>query len=330
MKGAEKRDVNSEIAEIFYEMADIFEIQDIKWKPQAYRIAAQTLESLSESVSSLYREGGVKELEELPGIGKGLAKKIIQYLKNGKIDEHEKLKKSIPAGIYGMMQIPGIGGKKASLFYHKLKIKSVKELEKAAKSHKLIGMPGFKEKAEEKILEGIEIMKGQKGRMLLAEAERISKPILNAIKKIQEVKEAVIAGSFRRKKPTIGDLDILVRADNKSHKKIMDLILKMKFVDKILGKGEEKSTIITSEGLQIDVRVFNDEEFGAGLLYFTGDKQHNIWLRKIAIKKGWKLNEYGLFDKNGKRIAGKNEMEIYDLLGVKFVNPEKRIGELRI
>jgi DNA polymerase (family 10) len=327
-KGAESKkniSINSEISGIFYEMADILEMQNVKWKPQAYRMASQTLESLYISVSEIYKKEGEKGIENLPGIGEGIAKKIIQYIKEKKIDEHEKLRKSIPAGIYEMMQIPGVGAKKASLFYNKLGIKNIQQLKKAIEQHRLLGLPGFKERAESKILEGIELMKGEKGRMPWKEAEKIAKPILGEIQKLPEVKEAIIAGSFRRKKSTIMDLDFAVKTNKPEI--VLKKFVKMKFVKQILGIKKEKAIIITKQGVQVDIRVFTNEEFGAGLLYFTGDKQHNIWLRRIAIKKGWKLNEYGLFDKKGKRIAGKTEEEIYGKLGVKTPLPEKRIGK---
>lgn len=322
------RQANFAIAEIFYEMANIFEIQNVKWKPQAYRIAAQTLESLGKNIEDIYISGGIKELEELPGIGEGLAKKIIQYIKTGKIEEHEKLKKSIPAGIYNMMRIPGVGGKKAILFYNKFGIKSIDELERAAREHKLLGMKGFKEKSEENIIEGIALMKQQIGRVPLKKAKAVAEKIIKELKKIKEVKEAIAAGSIRREKPTIRDIDIVVGTP--VPEKVLRAFVKMPFVKKILGIGKEKAIIIHKSRMQVDIRVFTDEEFGAGLLYFTGDKQHNIWLRRIAIKNGWKLNEYGLFDnKTGKRIAGRSEEEIYKKLGVRMLEPEKRIGETK-
>lgn len=321
------REINFRIAEIFYEMADILQIKNVQWKPQAYIIAGQTLESLNENIEDIYVSGGIKALEELPGIGEGLAKKIIQYIETGKIEEHEKLKKSIPAGIYGMMRIPGVGAKKASLFYNKLGIKNISELENAALKHKLLGLPGFKERAEKKIIEGIAIMKGQKGRISLREAGKIASAIIKEVKKLKEVSECVAAGSLRRKKSTIGDIDIVIKTN--SPEKVLARFVKMSFVKDVLGMGKEKAIIILKQGIQADARVFTDDEFGAGLLYFTGDKNHNIWLRKIAISKGWKLNEYGLFDKKEKRIAGRTEEEIYDKLGVKFVEPSKRIGEVK-
>jgi DNA polymerase (family 10) len=187
-------------------------------------------------------------------------------------------------------------------------------------------LPGFREKAESKIIEGIALMKSKPGRISFKKAEKIALRIVKEIKKLKEVKEAIPAGSLRRKKETIGDIDIVIKTGNPEM--VLKKFVKMKFVKEILGVGTEKATIIAKEGLQVDARVFTDKEFGAGLLYFTGDKGHNIWLRKLAIKKGLKLNEYGLFDKQGKRIAGKSEEEIYSKLGLKYINPEKRIGEV--
>jgi DNA polymerase (family 10) len=318
---------NLAIAEIFYEMAEILEFKNVKWKPQAYRLAAQTLESLREDVHDIYSNGGEKALEELPGIGEGLATKIIQYILNEKIAEFEKLKKSLPAGLYEIMQVPGIGAKKANLFYNNLGIKNIKQLKKAAEEKKLIGLPGFKEKAEENILEGIELFEGKSERMPFRVAEKIANDILKEVRKLPGVDEAVAAGSIRRKKSTIGDIDIIVRTTKPES--VLKKFVGMKFVLKVLGVGKEKATIITKDKIQVDVRVFTNEEFGAGLLYFTGDKQHNIWLRKVAIKKSLKLNEYGLFEnKTAKRIAGETEEGIYAKLGLKFVKPENRIGEV--
>jgi len=328
-KGEKNKSNNSDLAGIFYEMAEILELKQVKWKPQAYIAAAQTMESLGEDVSEIYKKKGRNGLLELPGIGEALADKIIRYLGERKIDEYERLKKSVPAGLYEMMKIPGVGAKKAMLFYNKLGIKSIDELGRAAEEHKLLGLRGFKEKSEQKIIEGIEMMKGEQKRISLKDAERLAKPILAGLGKIKEIKETIVAGSFRRKKSSIRDFDIILMAEEKNHEKILNSFTKMSFVKEVLGKGREKATIITKDGIQVDARVFTDKEFGTGLLYFTGDKGHNIWLRKIAIKKGWKLNEYGLFDGKGKRIAGKNEEEVYNKLGLDYIEPEKRIGEVR-
>lgn len=314
--------VNWKIARIFYQIADILELKNDRWRPQAYRIAAQTLESLKEPVNEIYVRKGERGLMELPGIGEALARKIIQYIETKKIDKLENLKKTIPQGLYEMMLIPGIGVKKAKLFYSR-GIKTIKQLKNAAEKHELLQIAGFKKRAEEKILEGIK-SKGIESRISLKQAEKIANRMLKEIKKIKDVKKIEIAGSVRRKKSSIRDFDFVVLTDNSE--KVASRIVKMSFVREVIGKGKEKLTIITKEGRQADFRFFNEDEYGAGLLYFTGDKGHNIWLRTIAIKLGYKLNEYGLF-KNNKRIAGKNEQEIYKALGVKMPKPEKRIGE---
>ncbi len=323
--GSEKMSLNEKIAEIFYEMADILALEKVKWKPGAYIVAAQTLESLKQDVQDIYLKKGIKGLEELPGIGEKLAQKIIQYIETEKIDEHERLKKTIPAGVYQMMKIPGIGAKKAWIFFHELGIKNIDQLDQAVKKHKLRGVKGFKEKTEENILQGIEILKSEKEKMSLKEAEKLSNSIISQLKKLPSVQEAVPAGSLRRKKSKIRDLDIVIKSD--SPEKITNAFVKMSFVSRVIGQGPSKATIISKDNTQIDIRVFPDDEFGAGLLYFTGDKQHNIWLRKIAIRKGLKLNEYGLFQAD-KKIAGKTEEEIYKALGLKMHRPEDRIGEI--
>lgn len=321
---------NLELAEIFYEMAELFQLKNVKWKPQAYIVVAQMLESMPGDVSKIYKHGGQDAIEELPGVGSGIAKKIIQYIQEKRIDEYENLRASIPAPMYEMMQIPGVGAKKALLFYNKLGIKNIDELYRAAEEHRLLCLPGFKERAEQKILEGINLFKSKKPRMPLKKAEKLANSIISELKNLPEIKEVVAAGSLRRKKPTVGDIDIIIRAGKPES--ALKKFVRMKFVKEILGAGKEKATIIMKNGVQADARAFTDEEFGAGLLYFTGDKQHNIWLRKRAIKKGLKLNEYGLFDKKtGKRIAGESEEEIYRKLGIsKIPAPEKRIGEISV
>jgi DNA polymerase (family 10) len=323
---AKKRNHNNlEIAEIFYRMAEIYELKKVRWKPQAYRIAAQTLESSKQDVSGIYKEKGEKGIDDLSGIGPALSRKIIQYIKTGKIDAYEKLKKTVPQGIFEMMSLEGIGAKKASLFYKK-GIRNVEDLKKAARQHKLIGMPGFKQRAEAKILESIGIKKKEKGRIPLKTAEKIASPIVRRLKNLPEVRQIMAAGSLRRKKSTIRDIDIII--ETRKPGKVIEEFLKMNFVGKILGKGQKKATIITKEGVPVDIRLTDKNSFGACLLYFTGDKQHNIWLRKIAMKKGWKLNEYGLFEKD-RMIAGKTENEVYQKLGVRPVPPEERIGEIK-
>lgn len=314
---------NQEIAQIFYDIADILEMQNVQWKPIAYRKAARALESLSEPVEDIYKQGGIKALEEIPGIGEGLAKKIIQYIEAGKIGEYEKLKKALPKGLLELMKVQGIGPKKTQKLYKKLGIKSIKGLEKAAKEHKIQGLETFKEKTEENILKGIEVLKHEKGRMLLGLALPQSRDIISRLKKVKGVQQIEAAGSLRRMKETVGDIDILVTS--KSPGLVMDAFTSMPSVSRILAKGETKSAVLLKTGLQVDVRVLDDSSFGSALQYFTGNKDHNIKLRGMAIKKGLKLSEYGLFLKKGnKKVAGKTEEEVYRKLGLPYIEPELR------
>jgi len=314
---------NLEMAEVFYEMADILEMQNVQWKPRAYRTAARAIEGLSEPIEVIYKRGGIKELEELPGVGEGIAKKIAEYLKTGKVKEYEKLKKQTPKHIAVLMKIPGMGPKKVKKLNQVLKISTLAQLERAARTHKISGIPGFKEKSEQDILEGIALMRKSKGKIPLSKAEQEANKIIIQLKKVGAVKKISSAGSLRRKKPLVRDIDILVSSTQP--KKVVDAFTKLKEIQKVLAKGPTKATIILKSGIQVDLRVLPPESWGSGLFYFTGSKNYNIEVRKIAIRQGYKLNEYGLFNKQtGKMIAGKTEREICKKLGVKWIKPEKR------
>ena len=312
---------NLEIARIFYEMADILEMQGVEWKPRAYRRAAKAIESLTEDIEVLWHRGGLKTLEEIPGVGERLAKKIEEFLKTGKIKEYEQLKRMVPFQLHEIMSIPGMGPKKAKRLYKELGVKTIKDLEKAVKEHKIAALPGFGEKSEKDILRGIQLYKASKGRMLLGRAWFIANEIIEKLSVLKEVKKISPAGSLRRMKETIGDIDILVISTNPM--KVMNFFTSMPDVKEILAKGPTKSTVILRSGIQADVRVLKPESWGSALQYFTGSKEHNIALRRIAIKKGYKLNEYGLF-KGKKQIAGKTEEEIYRKLGLQWIPPELR------
>ncbi len=312
---------NEEIITIFNEMADILEIQKVQWKPAAYRAASRGIRELREDLKAVYRRGGIKELDSIPGVGAGIAKKIAEYIKTGKIKEYENLKKSIPAGLRAIMDIPGMGPKKAYLVYKKLKIKSLDDLKRAVEAHKVSKLPGFGALSEKKLLESLGMIKSHKKRQAIAKVLPIANKIVNAIKKMKEVEKIMVAGSLRRKEPTIGDIDILAVSSNP--KKVMEKFVSLPVVKKVLAKGAKKSIVILKNNMQADLRVFDRKSFGAALQYFTGSKTHNIELRRIAIKKGYKLNEYGLF-KAGKRIAGEKEEDIYRILGVKYIKPEQR------
>ncbi len=313
--------MNQELAVVFYEIADILEMKKVQWKPQAYRKAARAIESLGEDVGEIYEKKGIKGLEDIPGVGKAIAEKIIEYIETGRVKHLEELKKTIPKGLDELMKVPGIGTKRALKLYHELGIRSVKELEKAAKKHKIAGLETFKEKSEKNILQGIEFLKKNTGRILLGYALPVARDFESRLKSLKEVKEAVTGGSIRRREETIGDIDILVVAENSG--KVVKFFTGMPDVKRVLAKGETKAVIITKDNIQVDVRIVEPDSFGSALQYFTGNKEHNIHLRKIAIKKGLKLSEYGLF-KGKKQIAGKTEQEVYNKLGMKYMPPELR------
>jgi DNA polymerase (family 10) len=317
---------NLEIAAIFYEMADILELQNVKWKPEAYRKAARQIETLSTPIEEIYEKGGIKALTEIPGVGEKLAKKIEEYIKTGRIKEHERLKGEIPKGLNELINLPGLGPKKALKLYRELSIDSIEKLEKAAREGKIAKIEGFGEKSEENILKTIELAKKKKERLLLGVTLPIAEEIVNELKKAKGVRRIEIAGSLRRKKETVGDIDILAEIEGE-RSDIMDRFVSLHNVKEVIAKGPKKSMILIGEGeyqIQVDLRIIERESFGAALQYFTGNKDHNIELRKIAIQKGWKLNEYGIFDKQGKMIAGKDEEEVYKKLGLSLIPPELR------
>jgi len=314
---------NRELAKIFNEIALYFEMDGAPFKPQAYEKAAINLETLSEDVKDIYKKGGREALEEIPGVGKNIADKVIEYIKVGRIKEYEKLKKKTPVSIDELISVEGIGPKGVSYLYKKLKIKNLKDLERAAKAGKIRNLPNFGKKKEQNILEGIEFVKRSKGRFLLGEILPKVQEIISELKKLKEIKQISEAGSVRRRKETIGDVDILITSPNP--KKVIDYFTVMPGVVKIWGKGPTKASVRLSVGVGIDVdlRVLPNSQFGSALQYFTGSKEHNIILRKIAIDKGLKLNEYGLF-RGPKMIAGRTEKEVYAALKMDYIEPELR------
>ena len=319
--------MNQEIAKIFYEIAVLLDMKEVAFKPRAYEKAALIIETLEEDVRDIYKKGGLKTLTDMPGIGQGIAERIEEYIKTRHIKDYERLKKQVPVDISGLTSIEGLGPKSVYKLYKKLGIKTVNELEKAAKAGKLRDLEGFGEKSEQKILKGIEFAKKGQGRFILGFVFLTIKSILERIKKLPYVEIAEPAGSIRRMQETVGDLDIL--AISKEPEKVIDYFVKMTEVAHIYGKGPTKANVRLKNGMDADLRVLEPKSFGAALQYFTGDKYHNIAVRELAIKKGYKLSEYGLF-KGKKMIAGKTEEEIYEKLGLEWMPPEIRTnsGEL--
>ncbi len=314
---------NQEIAQVLYQMAELLEILDVPFKPRAYQRAAMAIESLPEEVSEIYLKGGVRALEEISGVGESIAEKIAELLQTGKLKALAELKKKVPMDIDELMQVPGLGPKKIKLLYQKLKIKNLKELEKAIKEHKLCKIPTFGEITEKNLLQGVELVKSRPNRMLWGMAYPLTEEILSYLRKNCPVIRLEPAGSFRRGKETIGDLDILALSNQPA--KVMDCFVKMPEVKEILAKGMTKSAVRLSNNFQVDIRVLKPEEFGSALMHFTGSKEHNIEMRKLALSKGYTLSEYGLFKLKGKQLAaGKTEKEIYQKLGLDYIPPELR------
>ena len=311
------------IAEIFRNIAKILEIKgENVFRIRAYERAAQNIESLSEDIQDVINEN---RLRDIPGIGADLSRKIIEIITTRKLKFYEDLKKTIPEGLLDLLNIPSVGPKHAKLFYDKLKIKSVGELKEAAKSGRLLEIEGVKEKTVENILKGIDLVKRGRERMNLACALAVAEEFVKGLKKVPAVKKISSAGSLRRMKETIRDIDILVISN--SPDKVMDVFTKLPQVKDITAKGETKSSVITKEGAQVDLRVVPEKSFGAALVYFTGSKNFNIKLRQLAIKKNLKINEYGVFrEGKGKEtyIAGKSEEEIFKCLDLAYVEPEMR------
>jgi DNA polymerase (family 10) len=311
---------NQEIARIFNDIADLLEIKgENPFRIRAYRRAAQNIEGLSKDVSEISKD----ELITIPGIGQDLAGKIEEYVRTGRLQFYEDLKKEVPEGLSKLLSVPSLGPKTAKLLFEKLNIRDIETLERFAKEHKLAGLPGIKEKTEENILKGIEMLKRGMERQPLGKVLPIANNILENLRKKAPVKKLSIAGSIRRCKETIKDIDIL--ATSEDPKEVMKVFVHLPNVKEILMQGPTKSSVILNEGLQVDLRVVEEESFGAALAYFTGSKAHNIRLREMAVKSGLKINEYGIFrEKDDKKIGGKDEEDVYRILGLPFIPPEMR------
>jgi DNA polymerase (family 10) len=319
---------NQEIAKILFEIGDFLELNEVPFKPKAYQQAAIALDALEEDVSEIYKREGLKGLENIQAVGKSIALKIEEYLKTGKIEYYKDIKKTSPIDFETLTKVEGLGIRKIKKLYDELGVKNLADLEKSAKAHKIAPLFGFGEKTEENILEAIEFLKQSKGRFLFREIFPTIKNIEERIGKIEGVKKISVAGSTRRRKETIGDADFLVAITDTSDKylieKIMNTFVKLDGVVKIVAKGETKTSVKTKEGLDIDLRVVPISSYGAALQYFTGSKEHNIATRRIAIKEGLKLSEYGLFNRRGGKIKGETEEEIYERLGMDWIPPEIR------
>lgn len=311
---------NLEIARLFNLMADVLELrQGNVFRIRAYRRAAQNLESLREDVEALARED---RLDEIPGVGADLAGKITEYLRTGHIRDIERATRKIPPGVVALMNVPGIGPKMAMRLYRR-GITDIDRLERAARAGRLRGLPGIQARTEQSILRGVALVRAGQARMPLGRALPIGRALVQALRRVRGVKEIALAGSLRRGRETVGDIDLLVTSDRP--RAVMDAFVALPDVAEVLEKGRTKGAIRHRDGIQIDLRVVEPECFGAALLYFTGSKQHNIRIREIAVRKGLTLSEYGLFRaSSGRRLAGASEEEVYAALGLPWIPPELR------
>jgi DNA polymerase (family 10) len=309
---------NQEIARIFFAMADHLELQGVDFKPSAYRRAARNIEGMSQDVEDLWQNDRVGEI---PGIGKALAAKIAEYLETGQVQAYEKLKAEVPEGLVEIMRIQGVGPKTTKLLYDRLDISTVEELKEAAESGRLYGVRGLGPKKAENILRGIELREAYKQRRILGRALPDAESIVSHLEAHAPVDRIVIGGSLRRMRETIGDIDILVTSSEPVE--VMLAFTGMPEVEEVLLQGNTKSSVILTDGMQADLRVLEAGSYGAGLLYFTGSKDHNIRLRSLAISLGMRLNEYGVF-RGEKQVAGATEEEVYQTLGLPYIEPELR------
>ncbi len=321
------RMTNREVAEIFDRMANILEFQgEMQFKVNAYRKAAQILKDLARDISEMDE----KELMSIPGIGEKLARKIHEYVTTGKIRKYEELKREVPPGVIDLMEIPGLGPKTVRILYEKAGVKDIDTLKKAIDEGRLLNLPRMGPRTIEKIKKGIQLFESMKGRTPIGEALPLAETIIESIKNGVEVSKIMYAGSLRRFKETVGDIDILAIAPD--GRKVIDFFVSLPMVEDVLAHGDTKGSVILKDSkIQVDLRVVPEDSFGAALQYFTGSKQHNIHLRTIAREKGLKISEYGIF-KGGQKIGGKEEREIYEILGMQFIPPEMRedTGEIEL
>ena len=315
---------NQKLAKIFYEIADMLDADNTPFKPFSYRKAARALADLKDDVSEIYRRGGLKAIEEIPGVGASIGAKIEEYILKGGIDYYEAQKRRLPADLSEIAAVEGLGFKKAKVLYEKLGVKNLADLETAARAGNIAPLFGFGEKSQANILQGIEFRKSSGGRFLLDQILPRALEVKDVLEKRGGLARVEIAGSLRRRKETIGDIDLLAaikpRADAAE---IMDFFTALPEIEKIRAKGATKSSARTKYGFDMDLRLVPPASFGAAWQYFTGSKDHNIVLRRIAKEKGFKLSEYGLF-RGVEMIGGANEEEIYQKLGLEWICPELR------
>jgi DNA polymerase (family X) len=311
---------NDEVAELLQEYADLVSISGgDPFKARAYEKAARSVGGYHGDVATL----DDRALGKIPNVGKSIAVKIREYLESGAIQALEELRAQIPDGVRALISIPTLGPKKAFILYEQLRVASIEELLDALQEGRLRGLAGFGPKTEENILRGIRQMQQAGDRVLLSVAMDLAEEILAELREVRAVQRSAYAGSLRRMRESVGDIDLLVASDEPGP--VMDAFTSLRYVARVMARGDTKSSIMTTKGLQVDVRVVEPAVWGAALQYFTGSKAHNIRIREMAVRKGLKLSEYGLFRaKSGKLIVAETEEEVYERLGLPWIPPTLR------
>lgn len=318
---------NKQLAQLFQHMADCYAYlgKEQRFRSSAYENAAKTLSNLQEPVDVFHDD--IKELDTLKGIGESIAEKIVEFLHTGKIKKFEELKKKVPYRLFDLLEVEGIGPSTLRLLHEQLHISTKEELAAAIEQQKLSGTKGLS-KQKTALLQRALKPDVIKQRIPLAQAQRLGNEIVKSLQQIKGLHHITLAGSVRRQKETIGDIDIICTATAKERKKITQQITRLPFVEKVIAAGATKISFLHKHAIQVDIRIVKEDEFGAALFYFTGSKEHNIQLRTIAKQRGWKINEYGVFDEQtGNKLAGTTEEEIYTLFGLKWIAPPLRMGK---
>ncbi|MFW6011168.1 MAG: DNA polymerase/3'-5' exonuclease PolX [Desulfosalsimonas sp.] len=320
---------NNEVRDILNQVADLMEIkEENSFRVRAYREAARIVEAMPEQVSKMVETG--EDLTRYRGIGKDLAGKIREIVETGTLIQLKELGKEVPVSLLELMKLPSLGPRKISQIYKTLGVKTLEDLESAAKQDKIAGLSGFGEKTQQKILDSLERFKksGEK-RLLWSDAEPFAKSLQKYLETIKGVKKVVVAGSFRRGKETVGDLDILATCSPGSEHDLMEAFVHSEGVKNVPAHGKTKSSVILRSGLQVDLRIVAQVSYGSALHYFTGSKAHNIAVRRLGLERGYRINEYGVYE-GEKRIAGRTEKEVYASVGLPYIEPELRenLGEI--
>ena len=315
---------NAELARCFRDLAAYLDMEGVPFKPRAYERAAHTVATHDRPLEEVYGAGGVKALCEIPGVGKSMAEKLAELITTGRCTLHEEYRRRLPVDVVALTAVEGIGPKAVKVLYERLGVRTLDDLEAAARAGRVRALERFGARSEQRILKAIAFAKTTGRRLRLSDVEPVIEALAGAIRRLRGVARAEVAGSIRRRREEVGDADVLIvpRRDDGAAA-IVERFVALPQVERIVGRGDTKASVKIDDGFQVDLRVVPAESFGAALLYFTGSKTHNVALRQLAIRNEWKLNEYGLW-RGARRLAGRTEEDIYARLGLAWIPPELR------